>query len=656
VPDGVVLAPDASMLSEVELTQLVSEALAALGAQRSTPIAVRSSALAEDTADCSAAGVFRTERGVVGAEAVGAAVRRVLGSRYDERAVAYGARRGLGGDALAVAVLLQRDLAPPTAAPPTDQGPRHGVCFSRDPSDSSSPWLRVELGPDERALTWLVDRGTRAVAMPPQQPEGGGQPLTAEELRRVADLALGLEAELGAPVDIEWLLTPDRPEPWLLQVRPITAFDSAPQFPLSPGDLGPEPWVAEVTWQLDAEHNPEPLSPAQAGLVAWVDARARTGVVQRVVHGYLYWTRDHAVGPPVRLALAEIVPYFDGVLSPRVHALLSPFEGPDAHLVCPPLPQALSVYAEVYELRSSVAAAVREARAQASARGLRLSSVAPTLAPMPTSPPTSDTSPRDGHLNALLRQYGAFAPQWDVLAPTYDEHVNGTPVSDHGARLLPRGWPSVARRDPTAALLLDALAIGELDDGILARIQRLVRRVLLALARRWGDGGLSTPEDIFFLPLDELATRWATSATPPPDGRELAALGRRRWHEQRRRVPPTRIRGAVLEWERRVLDPARTVLRGVGLGGRARGRALLAERAAEPGEIPIRRTLLPSDVLLLGSPAALVTEQGGALSHGAILARERSIPAVVGVRGARTVITEGAQLVVDGVAGEVYLV
>ena len=45
-------------------------------------------------------------------------------------------------------------------------------------------------------------------------------------------------------------------------------------------------------WHWDAAHNPLPLSPAQAGLVALVDERCKTGLRQRVVGGYLFYATD----------------------------------------------------------------------------------------------------------------------------------------------------------------------------------------------------------------------------------------------------------------------------------------------------------------------------------------------------------------------------
>lgn len=48
-----------------------------------------------------------------------------------------------------------------------------------------------------------------------------------------------------------------------------------------------------------------------------------------------------------------------------------------------------------------------------------------------------------------------------------------------------------------------------------------------------------------------------------------------------------------------------------------------------------------------------MAETGGRLSHAAIVAREYAIPAVLGVAGATTRITDGAQITVDGGTGRV---
>jgi pyruvate,water dikinase len=57
---------------------------------------------------------------------------------------------------------------------------------------------------------------------------------------------------------------------------------------------------------------------------------------------------------------------------------------------------------------------------------------------------------------------------------------------------------------------------------------------------------------------------------------------------------------------------------------------------------------------LLVAASALVTDHGGALSHGATLARELGVPAVLGVRHA-TQLCDGAEVYVDADRGRVYV-
>lgn len=72
-----------------------------------------------------------------------------------------------------------------------------------------------------------------------------------------------------------------------------------------------------------------------------------------------------------------------------------------------------------------------------------------------------------------------------------------------------------------------------------------------------------------------------------------------------------------------------------------------------PGEVLVCRTTDPAWTPLLLTVAAVVTEVGGVLSHAAIVARERGVPAVVGLPGARARLRTGQVVTVDGRAGVV---
>jgi pyruvate,water dikinase len=92
--------------------------------------------------------------------------------------------------------------------------------------------------------------------------------------------------------------------------------------------------------------------------------------------------------------------------------------------------------------------------------------------------------------------------------------------------------------------------------------------------------------------------------------------------------------------------------------GRAAGRACVVSCECElsrvaPGDVLVTTVAGPSLSQVLPRVAGIVAELGGSTSHLAALARERGIPAVLGVLDATQRIPNGAQVAVDGVAGVV---
>jgi rifampicin phosphotransferase len=89
----------------------------------------------------------------------------------------------------------------------------------------------------------------------------------------------------------------------------------------------------------------------------------------------------------------------------------------------------------------------------------------------------------------------------------------------------------------------------------------------------------------------------------------------------------------------------------------APARVLLVPDGAtlEPGEVLVAPSTDPGWTPLFLTAGGLVMEMGGAMSHGAIVAREYGIPAVVGVPDATERIATGQAVTVDGSAGVVQL-
>ena len=103
------------------------------------------------------------------------------------------------------------------------------------------------------------------------------------------------------------------------------------------------------------------------------------------------------------------------------------------------------------------------------------------------------------------------------------------------------------------------------------------------------------------------------------------------------------------------------VLRGsAGSRGRVQGVARVVRSVDElhrvqVGEILVCRSTTPPWTPIFASITALVTDTGGVLAHGAIVAREYGIPAVMGTKIATQIIADGQWITVDGDTGEVLI-
>ena len=89
--------------------------------------------------------------------------------------------------------------------------------------------------------------------------------------------------------------------------------------------------------------------------------------------------------------------------------------------------------------------------------------------------------------------------------------------------------------------------------------------------------------------------------------------------------------------------------------GRARVVRNIAEADLEPGDILVTAYTDPSWTPLFVAIAGVVTEVGGMMTHGAVIAREYGLPAVVGVQRATERIRDGQRIRLDGTDGYVLV-
>jgi phosphoenolpyruvate synthase/pyruvate phosphate dikinase len=178
-------------------------------------------------------------------------------------------------------------------------------------------------------------------------------------------------------------------------------------------------------------------------------------------------------------------------------------------------------------------------------------------------------------------------------------------------------------------------------------------------------GMLDRADDVFFLHVDELK---ALSTDETRDWRALVSERRKTYaREQRRRRVPR-----VLLSDGRTFDgdASRTITGGETISAatlagtpvspgvcEGRVRVVADPRTAQlaPGEILVCRGTDPAWTPLFLVAGGLVTEVGGLITHGAVVAREYGIPAVVGVRDATVRLRTGERVRVDGTSGNITI-
>ncbi len=220
------------------------------------PVAVRSSATAEDLPDASFAGQQDTYLWIHGAEAVLTNVRKCWSSLFTDRAIAYRHQMGYLHHNLSMSVGVQKMVDPVCS----------GVAFTLNPTngDRSQVCIDASWGLGEAVVSgevtpdnFLVDKVIKEIVSRKisnkhiemrlgddgevhtveLDPIRANQPcLSDDDLRNVAALARRAEKHYGCPQDVEWAIDRHLPEGFnvlLLQSRPETVWSQKPVVPIA---------------------------------------------------------------------------------------------------------------------------------------------------------------------------------------------------------------------------------------------------------------------------------------------------------------------------------------------------------------------------------------------------------------------------------------
>ena len=266
-----------SLFAAAEVADDVRDAIAAAygSLPNAPPVAVRSSATAEDLPDLSFAGQQETFLNVTGADAVVAAVKKCWASLWTPQAISYRHRNGVDHGAVAMAVVVQAMVPAEvsgilfTANPATGErgemvvnasfGLGEAVVGGQVAPDTyvvdrhTLAAKQTDIGAKERQIVADGEQGTRFISVPAKERQRAA--LTAAMLRQLAETALQVEALQGTPQDIEWAFCGG--ELRLLQSRPVT------NLPVQPIALEwvPKPPARYLSRRQIVENMPDPICP-----------------------------------------------------------------------------------------------------------------------------------------------------------------------------------------------------------------------------------------------------------------------------------------------------------------------------------------------------------------------------------------------------------
>jgi rifampicin phosphotransferase len=694
IPPGFVIPVDAV----ADWPQVQAALPAAASALGDGPLAVRSSAAAEDLAGASYAGLYESFLDVE-RDQLADAVRRCWEAAASQRVTAYQQHHHQQSqDRPGMAVLVQRMVHPVAA----------GVAFTANPVTGARDEVVVTAvrGLGERLVAgqatgdqWVIRHGQ---ASSTRQAE---QAITPDQALEVAALARRVEQHFGIAQDLEWAI--DGNGLWLLQARPMTALpDPVDWTPPAPGY-----WMRNFRL---GEWLPEAMTPLFA---SWL--------LDRLEHGYLQATRSHTGAALVFPHAAINGWYYTATpqLSPRTllsvllagrgrlvrflrHAVLGPGRDPvtaDRRL--------LHRLAEEWrqELLPRYQHAVQEGEQRVeTADSMELAGLVDAVGVLAGE-----------YLWSLSVVGGSAWKMEGVLAGFVGRHLAGT-VGGSVQQLLvglpgtqpdlppyavqsvdwahptagELGWPppqpsdrhrelaeqreqltarcaaALADRPALQARFLALLEVAQRYAGLReqqARQFTLAWPLLRRCAFRLGEqlqikGMLERPEEVFFLIRGELDHRSSLQE----------AVRRRRavWERQRRLLAPLTIGRPPRLVQRELLatvDAVRTpgaVAEGAIVGqpaspGRATGPVRIMAGPGDfnrfqPGEVLVARATAPAWTPLFARAAAVVTDGGTLAAHASLVAREYGIPAVVATGDATTRLRDGQQVTVDGGAGTVH--
>lgn len=644
-------------------------------------VIVRSSAVGEDGPTASAAGQYVSIAQVDTAVGLEAAIQQVCAAYETQTAQAYRAR--VGQQAGGMAVLIQRQI----------QGVISGVLFTRSPVDGQALVLESLAGGADRVVSGQVtpDQFFQDRASGQEQGVCG---LPDEVRGDLIAMALRIEQFFEeVPQDIEWIW--DGRELWIVQSRPITNL-----LPLWTRTIAAEVipgLVRPLTWSIN-----QPLTCGVWGEVfkivlgetsgldftqtatlhrgrAYFNATLLGEIFRRMglpEQGLEFLVRGQKFSrPPVGRVLKNLPGL--GRLVLRERGLVQGFAQDDRTYFQPALvAQPLQDLSEVelweridqirgilrrltfYNILAPIGLAVRQAVFKIPEAWLNYGQ-SPEIQAISELKRLAQTVPLDqAEVARVIETYGFLSEaNTDIAVPTWREMPQTVYKLVAALAQAPQREPVKSSPSRWRDRLVTGWVQGRVDlkGRVSARYNRCIaelRWTFVELERRWlAQGVLAEPGDIFYLTEAELRQS-------PQGWLALVQARRGELEAQRGVTPPPVVYGDC--WPERVMAVPQTgrVWKGIaGSRGQVEGVVQVLTSLAQPvtGEILVVPYTDAAWAAALVQARGLIAEVGGQLSHGAILAREYGIPAVMNIEGATQIFSSGQRVRLDGARGTVEL-
>ncbi|MGD8698632.1 MAG: PEP/pyruvate-binding domain-containing protein [Gemmatimonadales bacterium] len=644
-----------------DVTREIIDAYHSLSAQA---LAVRSSAVGEDSVERSYAGLHESLVGVMGEEALLDAVRVVWASLWSDAALLYRQELELAATTSAMAVIVQQLVSMD----------RSGVGFGRDPRDPAQDRQIIEavpglcqdlvdgsVDPDR----WLIRRSSGEILewLPGQRAERPADRLLDDEDVDLIHRTLNqIETAFGWPPDVEW--TGRKADFTLLQARPVTTAaprDETDQrewyLSLRPGRSKLEALCKRVTEDLIPKLEREGRRLAAEAIEELTDGALADAIDQRAA-AYARWKKtywDEFI--PFAHGVRQLGTYYNDAVKPD-----DPYEFVgilrDQPMIAAERNAALRQLAAYLTDRPPLQAALRDLRVGSSSlSGEAGSSLREAVADVDGGP-------------EFMRELDSFCERYmdvvyegdqldtrpDVVLHTVIEMAEaGLSVSDGSTaaetatpadyenRLLDAVGPE--RHDEARSVIEIARLSWRLrddDNVLLGRVEKqLLRAAQIGAERLERAGRLDSSARTSVESAPVLSAALRDNAGGPvllPEAGDA------------RRFTSPGVEGAT---PRQIVgQPAAPGL------VTARARAVRTTddfTHFHAGEVLICDAIQPTMSHIVPLAAGIVERRGGMLIHGAIIARELGIPCVNGVSDAILSIADDEIVTVDGYLGIVTI-